>query len=130
MSLEPIMEAVSVPGTISGSEIVDDVCSRIADRLSRDCNLRASDCYGGYAFTASVEIQLLDVYPVTVSAQVAVGALNRQLPSQHVALGSEVSGEQPDSAHLEKPIDPEGFTPQAAAAKEKRIYVSAIRTHK
>jgi hypothetical protein len=70
----------------------------------------------------TVAIQLLDVYPIEVSTEVAVGALNPQLPTTRITLGSQVSGEEADSSPLERPIDPAGFTPQ------KRIYVSRIRS--
>jgi hypothetical protein len=121
---EPIMEAVAVPGTISGEAIIDDLCGRIAQQLSRDCNLRSSDCYAGYSATATVAIQLHDVYPVDVAAEVAVGAFDPHLPTTRITVGSEVAGEEADSSLLERPIDPAGFTPP------KRIYVSRIRAAK
>ena len=48
-------EAVAVPGRISGSEIVYDLCDRIAEKLSKSCDLRQSDSYAGYSAKITVE---------------------------------------------------------------------------
>lgn len=116
-NFEPVMEVVRVPGTISGPGVIDDLCNRIADQLAHDCNLRQSDSYRGYSFKATIEIQLEDVYPVAISATVTMGAFNPQLPSRRMALGSEVSGEMPDSSRLERPVDETGFVPPAAVPR-------------
>jgi hypothetical protein len=121
-TLTPVMEPISVPGVISGSSIVHDLCSRIAAKLTSNCDLRAIDAYSGYTAKVEIMLQLHDVYPTTVTAEVEVGKINSQLPSEHIALGSEVAAEE-TAPSLERPIDPDGVTePAVAAAKEKRWY--------
>jgi hypothetical protein len=109
-SLTPIMtaEAVSVPGVISGSNILRDLLNRISERLSGDCNLRASDAYAGYSFQAVITIQLHDVYACEVATVVKGGQMNPQRPVTRVDLGAQVVAE-PDPGNLERPIDPAGF---------------------
>jgi hypothetical protein len=118
-TLTPVMEPISVPGVISGSSIVHDLCSRIAAKLTSNCDLREIDSYGGYSACVQIEIQLNDVYPVVVSAEVAAGKINPQLPSICIDLNSEVTGAELE-ASLERPIDPDGVV--EAPAKERRYY--------
>jgi hypothetical protein len=47
-SLEPNM-AITIPGSISGPQVIDDLLNRVAQRLERDCSLRPIDCYAGYS---------------------------------------------------------------------------------
>ena len=100
-----------------------DLCDRIADRLSRSCDLRSVDNYAGYSASVSITLQLRDVDTVTVSSKIAVGALDHQLPTQHVALGESVDGGDENEGNLERAIDPSG----AQEAPAKRQYVSSIR---
>ena len=107
MSLTPQMEAIQIPGQISGTGIIDDLSKRIAAKLAQSCDLRTTDCYSGYSAQVQIILQLHDVYPVEVSAQVAVGNIDAQKPVQRVTLGAEV--EAPDeSGNLERPVDPAG----------------------
>jgi hypothetical protein len=119
--LQPNM-AVEIPGQISGDRIIDDLLNRIADRLERTGDLRPTDCYNGYAARVRIDLQLADIYPAEVSTEIAMGTLDAKRPSLTITLGADVAGEADDSRSLEKPIDPQGFTPQ------KRIYVSRIRS--
>jgi hypothetical protein len=57
------MEAVAVPGRISGTGVIDDLCRRIAEKLALFCDLRAIDAYAGYAAKVEITLQLVDVYP-------------------------------------------------------------------
>jgi hypothetical protein len=118
-TLTPVMGPISVPGVISGSRIVHDLCSRIAAKLTSNCDLREIDSYSGYAAKVTIELQLTDVYPVVVTAEVAAGKINSQLPSIHIDLDSEVTGAEPE-ASLERPIDPDGVV--EAPGKERRYY--------
>lgn len=121
-TLVPVTEAVSVPGAISGSSIIADLCRRIAERLSGDCNLRPSDAYTGYSFQCALTIQLHDVYGVTVATVVEAGKLDPQRPVTRVDLGSQVVAE-PDGGNLERPVDPSGVV-------EMPVKEKGIRSHK
>jgi hypothetical protein len=102
-TLTPSME-VGVPGIISGTGVIKDLCRRIAERLSRDCDLRASDAYSGYSAQVTIRIQLTDVYPCEVSADITVGKIDEQLPSARITLRPDVliaAGGQPN---LERPV--------------------------
>jgi hypothetical protein len=114
------LEVVSIPGTISGSSIIHDLCNRIADKLSRDCCLRAIDVYSGYSYRVTLELQLNDVYPTTVAVEVATGRIDPKLEVQHIELGSDITAAQPEDVNLERPVDPDGFI--EAPVKEKRYY--------
>ena len=107
-TLTPSMEAVAVPGRISGSAIIADLLKRIGERLSGDCNLRASDAYGGYSFQAAITIQLNDVYPVEVATVVEAGRIHPHRPALRIDLGTEVTAAEP-AVNLERPVDPAGF---------------------
>jgi len=124
-SLEPIT-AISVPGHISGTGIIDDLCNRIAEWLSRSCDLRATDAYAGYSAKVSIELQLADVDTTEVRADVALGTIDPKLSTHTITLEPDVAGESDNSQPLEKPVvDPQGFV--QAPAREKRIYVSRTR---
>lgn len=69
-TLEPVMEAIAVPGAISGTAIIADLIDRIGDKLSRDCNLRCIDVYGGHSYRVTVELQLHGVYQTEVTTGV------------------------------------------------------------
>jgi hypothetical protein len=59
---------------LSGEEIVVDLCSQIAEKLRRDCNLRDSDAYsGGYMAKVQVHLEAYGMDTVTVEAQVSTG---------------------------------------------------------
>ena len=122
-TLTPNM-AIAVPGAISGTDIIDDLCTRIAGRLALTNDLRSVDCYRGYTAKVVIDLQLIDLDTVENHAELQVGSsIDPQRPAQHmtVSLGARAEdlGLEPQS--LEKPIDAEGFTP------EKRMYVSRIR---
>jgi hypothetical protein len=132
-SLTANMEMIDTPGSVSGAEIVYDICDRLAEKLlSSDC-LRESDAYSSYAATLDVTVQLVDVYPVAVSAQVAVGAVDPRQPSRRMAVAmpdvtaDEVrqrSGSVP--ANLEYSIHDHAAA-QPAAPQRKRYYVATGR---
>jgi hypothetical protein len=124
-------EPISVPGAISGSAIIDDLLNRISEKLSRDCALRETDAYQGYSATVQIRLQLADVYPVEVAAQVEVGTINPGQPSEQITVDTAtVTADEVqeragfESLSLERLVDESGFT------LPKRIYVSRIRTAK
>jgi hypothetical protein len=122
--MEPSMEVIATPGAISGTGVIDDLLNRIAAQLERSCDLRASDCYTGYAARVRIDLQLHDVYAVEATAQVAVGSIDPTQPSQRITLGPTVQAEaEPAPGSLERPVDPAGITTEAPA----RQYVSRIR---
>ena len=98
-NVEPVMEPVSAGATISGEDVITDLCACIAERLSRDCNLRASDCYTSYAAQVSIDLQLVDIDRVEVKDDIVIGTLDPEKPSQHIKV----------------------------AVPDKRVYVSRIR---
>jgi hypothetical protein len=118
------LQAITIPGSISGPQVIDDLCGRIAAQLARDCSLRQSDAYSGYRAKAIVTIELLDVYPATVTAEVAVGNPDPQR-SHTITLEPDVAGMADESGSLERPIDPAGIT--EAPAPQRRMYVSRTR---
>jgi hypothetical protein len=121
-----IAEAVAIPGTISGSSIVRDLLSRIADKLNRDCSLRPLDVYSGYSYRVSVELQLHDVYPTTVTAEVAVGRIDPKLEVQQIELGSDITAAEPEASNLERPVDMAGVVaPPAPPPSLKRLVDNA-----
>ena len=132
-TLTPNMEVVSVPGAISGTAIIDDLCNRLAERLSRDCCLRGTDAYQGYSARVTVELQLIDVYPAEVAAQVAVGTVDAGQPAQQIMMN--VPADAADSLQaqvglqpsLERPIDGGAGAPAEAPAPQRRQYVSRLR---
>jgi hypothetical protein len=126
-SLTANMEMIDTPGSVSGAEIVYDICDRLAEKLlSSDC-LRESDAYSSYAATITATVQLTDVYPVAVAATIHVGTIHPQQPSRTIALDVPAveadmvrarSGSPP--ANLERfTTDDAGATVQAAAPKQK-----------
>lgn len=103
-TLEPVMTAISVPGWISGSAIIDDLLHRIREKLESNCDLRATDCYRSYSAKVFVELQLTDIDTVTVGAEVHVGAFDPALKVERIALAGEV--EAAGDVNLEKPVEP------------------------
>jgi hypothetical protein len=125
-TLQPNMEAIVIPGAINGAAIVGDLLNRIEDKLSRSCDLRPVDVYSGYRAKVSIELQLLDVYPVDVVQEIQVGSIDPRQDVQHITLSPDVDGE-PQQPNLERPVDPAGVTEEQ---RERRQYVSRTRGQK
>ena len=104
-TLIPSMEAVAVPGTISGTSVIADLCRRIGERLSADCNLRPSDSYSGFSFRCQIELQLRDLDSVELVAEVEAGRIDQGLPSVFLDFNSEVAAPQPVNSSLERSVD-------------------------
>jgi hypothetical protein len=59
---------------LSGEEIIIDLCSLIAEKLRKDCNLRDADSYsGGYSATVSVHLEAYGLDTATVDTAVTNG---------------------------------------------------------
>src|SRR5580693_3671195 len=85
-TITPILEAVAVPGRISGREVINDLLDRLAEKLAASCDLRSSDSYSSYSAKVSVEIQLSDVDTIEASRQITVGTLDAERLSQKIAM--------------------------------------------
>lgn len=108
-----MMEPLTAPETaLTGREIVDDVCARLAQELEKSCYLTAACAYRAYAGKITVELQLEDFDTTQLKASVTVNKPNPARPSRRFEIdlsqtaASEVrerSGLQPPS--LERLID-------------------------
>src|SRR5262249_21165223 len=125
-TLNAIMEPVQVQGTITGTGIIDDLLFRLGEKLSRSCDLRATDAYKSYSAKVVVELQLQDVDRVEALNERAVGVIDRARLVERITLSSaDASPVMTQDASLERPVDPAGV--QEAPAKQTRQYVSRIR---
>jgi hypothetical protein len=109
------------------------LCCLIADRLARDCNLRMSDSYPSYSARIRVDLWLEDVDTTEVNADLSIGPVESAPPTRSITMGvgaaaEQVAGSLPES--LERFVDGAGAAEDAAAPKEKRVYVSRIRGSK
>jgi hypothetical protein len=111
-TVEPVTEAIPLPGSICGSDVISDVCSRIAKKLSMSCDLRAVDNYARYSARITIELQLVDVDQVAVAAEVIVGTIDPKLRVEHITVtvptvvseeGRKISPFE--SALLERPVN-------------------------
>jgi hypothetical protein len=67
-------DTVDFVEALSGEEIVIDLCSQLAEKLRKDCNLRESDSYqGGYMAKITVHLEAYGMDTATVDATVATG---------------------------------------------------------
>jgi hypothetical protein len=123
-TLTPNMEAITIPGSISGPQVIDSLLDKIAERLSGDCSLRETDRYSGFSARVTVELQLRDVYNVEIIAGINHGDIDPAQPVRRITLGSTVEGEEEQPA-LERPVDPSGVTEPPPPAR--RLYVSGVR---
>jgi len=68
---------------LTGEEILIDLCSLIADKLRKDCNLRDTDSYGGgYFAKVTIHLEAYGLDTAMVDAEVATG---RQLAEPDLA---------------------------------------------
>jgi len=74
--MEPIvLDPVHIEGRISGASVIDDLCSRIGDRLARNCDLRPTDSYDSYSAKVTIELSLVDVDTAKVTETITVGQM-------------------------------------------------------
>lgn len=67
---------------LTGEEIVEDACCRLAAELMRSCHLSATSAYRRYSGKIILELQLEDFDTTGVSATVTVGNPDPGRPSQ------------------------------------------------
>jgi hypothetical protein len=120
------MEIVSTPGRIAGGAIIDDLCAKIAAQLERSDSLRDLDIYSGYSARVHIDLQLADVYPTEVAAEVSVGNIDPQRPVERLVLDAEAVGDAEPDTSLERPIDEAGIA--EAPPQQKRFYAPRNRT--
>lgn len=64
----PVNDLTFIPA-LNGSEIVDDLCGLIAEKLRKDCNLREIDGYaGGYKATVKIHLEAFGLDAAVVDA--------------------------------------------------------------
>lgn len=101
--------------SLSGEDIIDDVCSRIAEELSRSVHLRRTDSYVGFTGKILVELQLDDyVNHETARHQLVIGEHDPARPSRRFEIEiaaapattvRERNGLVSSSSSLERPVD-------------------------
>ena len=128
-TLEAFTEAIPVPGSISGIEVISDLCGRIAKKLSTSCDLRAVDSYVRYAATVEIKLQLIDVDATEVASEIAVGNIDPRQSFEHITVTvptveSEEGREKSpfESALLERTVD------DTILEAPKRYYTPRNRT--
>ena len=121
-TLEPIMEPVHVPGSISGVGVIDDLLNRIGERLSRSDCLRLVDSYKSYNARVVVELQLIDIDMTEVNTEVAVGGFHPTLPVKRIALGESVAADEVGEAPPPLERLPDGEVPVPVKPSSKRDY--------
>jgi hypothetical protein len=130
-ALEAFTEAVPVPGSISGIEVISDLCGRIAKKLSTSCDLRAVDSYVRYAATVEIKLQLIDVDATEVAAEVVVGTIDPRQSSEHitVTVPTVVSEEGRKISPFESAL-PERPVTGPVLETPKRFYAPRNRPHR
>ncbi|HUN85753.1 MAG TPA: hypothetical protein VMU48_15335 [Terracidiphilus sp.] len=102
------MESFDVAETVTGADVIQDLCERVAQSLSSDCRLRSTDSYQGYGARVVAEIWLSDVDPQTVQQTISVGDCGPGTPSSQVVVDvpllspAEVHGTDSSFANLER----------------------------
>ncbi len=106
---EPILAQETA---LTGHEIIDDVCARLAGELEKNCYLTSACAYNSYAGKVTAELQLMDFDATPLKASVTIGKPNPARPSRRFELdlpsttasdARERSGSLPPS--LERQID-------------------------
>ncbi|MGB9408404.1 MAG: hypothetical protein WCA89_12760 [Terracidiphilus sp.] len=124
MMTEPI-EALGV--ALTGSEIIEDLCGRLADGLADNCYLLGTDAYQSYSAPVTVEIQLADVDSQTVKKTLVIGDHDSATPSRRIVVNvplatthevRERSGQEVPS--LERRVD--GSEPVTPVKPARRYY--------
>lgn len=126
-------EIVDAALPISGGDVVQDLLDRLAEKLLSSDSLRGTDAYQSYSACVTVTLQLVDVYPVEVAAEVQVGTIDPQRPAKTMAFAlpnvqaeevRERSGLPP--ANLEYSIHDNAAVP--APTPKKRYYTPTGRS--
>jgi hypothetical protein len=83
--MDTITEPISAT-SISGAEIVDHLCSQIADKLSRSGDLRPTDAYRSYSARVTIDLQLADVDHVEIADEIVIGTPHPEQPSKQIVV--------------------------------------------
>jgi hypothetical protein len=87
MNMEPNSEPITVAAaSISGTEVIEDLCARIADKLSRSGDLRPTDAYRTYSAKITIELQLVDIDQIEIAEQMVIGTPDPEQPSEHITV--------------------------------------------
>ncbi len=107
-----VNEVISVPGRISGTAIIADLCRRISERLSRQDSLRGIDSYSSYTCRISFDLTLVDVDEVTMQQQLVIGTSPAQpVPAEPV----------PPPGHIAMEV--RGYADELGAAESLEVNV-------
>ena len=101
----PVNDLTFIPA-LNGSEIVEDLCGLIADRLRTDCNLREIDGYaGGYKAKVTIHLEAFGLDQAIVDQEIVVDETG---PGQDA--DNPVDLTAPDvnlDTELEVPVEPD-----------------------
>jgi hypothetical protein len=118
--LTPNFEPVEVAGSVSGSDVVLDICDRLAEKLLLSDSLRESDAYSSYSAQITVTLQLTDVYPTEIATAIQVNTVDPKQPSRAITL--DVPTVEADEARARLGLQPspnlERFADDDAAGAE------------
>jgi hypothetical protein len=65
--MDATTEPIIVAASISGAEVIDQLCSHIAEKLSCSGDLRHSDAYRTFSAKVTIELQLADIDQVEIT---------------------------------------------------------------
>ena len=83
---EHLMEPISVASSITGSDVIEDLCAHIADKLTRTGDLRPVDSYRCYAARVIIDLQLMDVNQVEIAEQMVIGTPRPDVRSEQITV--------------------------------------------
>jgi len=113
---------------LSGEEIVIDLCSLVAEKLRKDCNLRESDSYmGGYMAKVTIHLEAYGMDTAVVDAEVSTGKAQDN-PDEMIDTALEVPVEPALDLvreRSEQPVPTLSMTEQGEPVIRKRRYVRA-----
>lgn len=79
---------------LTGEEIIIDLCSQLAGKLRKDCNLRDTDSYsGGYHAKLTVRLEAYGMDTATVEAEVETG-VEKPEPDERVDITLDIPVEE------------------------------------
>jgi hypothetical protein len=123
------MEAVAVPGRISGQEVVADLLDRVAERLTRSCDLRESDSYASYSAVVSITLQLVDVDTISLSQQITVGSLDAEQLAQQITINVPTITPEEIEERLDLKPTPAPERPVDGSMPEAKTVAPAVRRY-
>ena len=131
-TLEPNMELVA-PQSITGVDVINDLCDRIAQKLSKSCDLRESDAYTGLRRQSHNRPATAGRLPSRSKHRGRDRQYRSPATSEQITVDSatQIADEVRARARLQPPSlersETPGATVAAEAAPQRRQYVSRIR---